>query len=189
MAGTSANDFQNGAPFYLDPNQQDLLLAALSSNGQNTNDIFAAGLDNKPMNGQHFQFPDGQYAFTSPQQGTPATFNNGGVDESPFEAYLDGEGGFDFEGADTGDLMIGDLPGDSPGETSEKRKSPGDADEDGEGGGKRREGEDKQAKKPGRKPLTSEPTTVCLLPGAERCVCTNPRAEAESPEPGCAASL
>lgn len=58
--------------------------------------------------------------------------------------------------------MIGSLPGDSPeGESNEKRKSPDeDGDEDEEGGGKRREGDDKQAKKPGRKPLTSEPTTV-----------------------------
>ena len=173
MAGTSTNDFQNGAPFYLDPNQQDLLLAALSSNTQNTNDIFAGLSDNKQaMNGQHFQFPTDNidpYAFTSPQQSTPATtFNNAGVDESPFADYLDGEGGFDFDGADNGDLMIGDLPGDSPGETSEKRKSPGDADDDIEGGGKRREGEDKQAKKPGRKPLTSEPTTVRTRLGAER---------------------
>jgi AP-1-like factor len=173
MAGTSANDFQNGAPFYLDPNQQDLLLAALTSNAQNTNDIFATSLNDtkQTMNAQPFQFPVDNidpYAFTSPQQGTPATaFNNGGVEESPFGDYLDGDG-FDFDGADNGDLMIGDLPGDSPGETSEKRKSPGDADDDIDGGGKRREGEDKQAKKPGRKPLTSEPTTV-RPPSATEC--------------------
>ena len=35
-----------------------------------------------------------------------------------------------------------------------------DEDEDEEGDSKRREGDDKQAKKPGRKPLTNEPTTV-----------------------------
>ncbi|KAF2676058.1 AP1-like transcription factor-like protein [Lentithecium fluviatile CBS 122367] len=168
MAGTSTNDYQNGASFYLDPNQQDLLLAALSSNTQNANDIFGTGMiDNKqPMNGQQFQFPVDHvdpYAFTSPQQGTPATaFNNVGVEESPFADYLDGDTSFDFDGADNGELMIGDLPGDSPSkndDTPEKRKSPGDVDDDAEGGGKRREGEDKQAKKPGRKPLTSEPTT------------------------------
>ncbi|KAJ4295511.1 DNA-binding transcription factor yap1 [Kalmusia sp. IMI 367209] len=167
MAGTSRNDFQNGAQFYLDPNQQDLLLAALASNNQNTNDIFASGLDSKQvMNGQQFNFPVDnidQNFFTSPQQSTPASaFNNIGVEESPFADYLDGDNSFDYDNADTGDLMIGALPGDSPNrseETSEKRKSPGDDTEDAEGGGKRREGEDKQAKKPGRKPLTSEPTT------------------------------
>ena len=63
--------------------------------------------------------------------------------------------------------MIGALPGDSPendGEDgAEKRKSPEDDVEEPEGGGKRRDTDDKQAKKPGRKPLTSEPTTVGCL--------------------------
>ncbi|PSN73417.1 PAP1-domain-containing protein [Corynespora cassiicola Philippines] len=169
MAGSSNNDFQNGAPFYLDPNQQDLLLAALASNTQNPNDIFATGLDKhqqQALAGSQFQYPvDGldPTFFTSPQQSTPGTaFNNGGsIDESPFLDYVDGDNSFDFEGND--DLMIGALPGDSPGkkngESTEKRKSPDDDVEDPDGGGKRREPEDKQAKKPGRKPLTSEPTT------------------------------
>lgn len=173
MAGTSRNDFQNAGQFYLDPNQQDLLLAALASNTQNPNDIFAAGLEAKQTidalsHSQQFNFPVDnidQTFFASPQQSTPASaFNNiGGIEESPFGDYLDGETNYDFDNADNGDLMIGALPGDSPtgeGEGSEKRKSPGDDGEDAEGGGKRREGEDKQAKKPGRKPLTSEPTTV-----------------------------
>jgi AP-1-like factor len=173
MAGT-ANDFQNGAPFYLDSTQQDLLLAALASNNQNPNDIFSTGLDNgannkQPLNNSQFQYPmeslDPAY-FTSPQQATPASgFNNLGMEDSPFVDYLDGDNSFDFDNAD-GD-MIGALPGDTPGDSNEKRKSPGDdgdADDD-EGGGKRREGDDKQAKKPGRKPLTSEPTTVGIIRG------------------------
>ncbi|KAF1957167.1 PAP1-domain-containing protein [Byssothecium circinans] len=167
MAGTSTGDFQNGASFYLDPNQQDLLLAALSSNNQNPNDIFA-GMDgtNKAPNGLPFHYPidnlDPTTFFASPHQDT-AGFNNLGVEESPYVDYLDGGESFDFDNADGGDLMIGALPGDSPTkaeENTEKRKSPDDDDdEDVDGGGKRREGEDKQAKKPGRKPLTSEPTT------------------------------
>ncbi|KAL5390075.1 hypothetical protein DPSP01_002131 [Paraphaeosphaeria sporulosa] len=172
MAGTSRNDFQSAGQFYLDPNQQDLLLAALASNTQNHNDIFATGLDAKQTmnslpNGQQFNFPVDnidQSFFTSPQQSTPASaFNNiGSIEESPFGDYLDRDTNFDFDNADNSDLMIGALPGDSPtreGEASEKRKSPGDDGEDAEGGGKRREGEAKEAKKPGRKPLTSEPTT------------------------------
>ncbi|CBX91516.1 similar to AP1-like transcription factor [Plenodomus lingam JN3] len=167
MAGT-ANDFQNGAPFYLDSSQQDLLLAALASNtnNQNTNDMFATGLDDsKPPHGSsQFQFPvdtlDPAY-FTSREQSTSAhAFSNGSLDDTPFVDYLDGENTFDFDGADSNGIMIGALPGDTPAESNDKRKSPDDDDEDGEeGGGKRREGEDKQAKKPGRKPLTSEPTT------------------------------
>ncbi|KAL6158962.1 DNA-binding transcription factor yap1 [Exserohilum turcicum] len=160
MAG-STNDFPNGAPFYLDATQQDLLLAALASNSQNTADLFSAGLENGNDNKQPMdaaQFLDPAY-FTSPQQSTATNnFNNVAMEESPFIDYLDGDNAFDFDTPD-GD-MIGGLPGDTPADSSEKRKSPGDenADDD-EGGGKRREGEDKQAKKPGRKPLTSEPTT------------------------------
>ncbi len=65
--------------------------------------------------------------------------------------------------------MIGDLPGapstarsesasdqDSP----DKRSHPDDDEE--ENGAKRRESEDKVSKKPGRKPLTTEPTSVSL---------------------------
>lgn len=165
MAGTT-NDFQNGTPFYLDATQQDLLLAALASNNQNPNDLFSTSLDTKSqsLNNSQFQYPgdtlDPTY-FTSPQQATPGNaFSNGNMDDSPFLDLLDGDTSFDMDGAD-GDLMIGALPGDNSGESNEKRKSPDDDGEDeDEGGGKRREGEDKQAKKPGRKPLTSEPTTV-----------------------------
>ncbi|KAF2737038.1 AP-1-like protein [Polyplosphaeria fusca] len=168
MAGTSTSDFQNGAPFYLDPNQQDLLLAALASNNQDPNDLFSTMDTKQPLGGNQFQYSmnntDPTF-FTSPQQGTPANaFSGGSVEESPFVDYLDGDNSFDFDGADNEDLMIGALPGDSPGgksseDATEKRKSPGDDAEDPDGGGKRREPEDKQAKKPGRKPLTSEPTT------------------------------
>ncbi|KAF1845078.1 AP1-like transcription factor-like protein [Cucurbitaria berberidis CBS 394.84] len=166
MAGTT-NDFQNGAPFYLDATQQDLLLAALASNNQNPSDIFSSGIDNATkgsLSNSQFPYPanslDPTY-FTSPQQSTPANgFDNLGMEESPFVDYIDGDNSFDFDNADNGDIMIGALPGDSP-DGNEKRKSPDDEDEDeDEGGGKRtREGDDKQAKKPGRKPLTSEPTT------------------------------
>ncbi|KAF2193517.1 PAP1-domain-containing protein [Zopfia rhizophila CBS 207.26] len=168
MAGTSTNDFQNGAPFYLDPSQQDLLLAALTSNGQAPDGLFSTGIDNKrSMSNGQFPYPvdnlDPNF-FTSPQQSTPASnFNNMNIEESPFVDYLDGDASFDFDNADNSDLMIGALPGGSPEkegeESSEKRKSPDDDAEDPDGGGKRREPEDKTAKKPGRKPLTSEPTT------------------------------
>ncbi|KAF1922953.1 PAP1-domain-containing protein [Didymella exigua CBS 183.55] len=167
MSGTG-NDFQNGAPFYLDATQQDLLLAVLASNNQNPNDLFPAinGLDEKPTFGNdQFQYPVNNLdpsTFFSPQQSTTANTFGISVDESPFIDYLDGDTTLEFDGANNGARMIGSLPGDSPeGESNEKRKSPDeDGDEDDEeGGGKRLAGDDKQAKKPGRKPLTSEPTT------------------------------
>ncbi|KAF2001924.1 PAP1-domain-containing protein [Amniculicola lignicola CBS 123094] len=168
MAGTTTNgDFQNGAPFYLDPNQEDLLLAALASNHQDSNGLYS-NMDNKPRttNGGQFQYPvDGfdPSFFTSPQQSTPTAAFSGtiGVEDSPYDDYLDGDASFNFDNPDD-DLMIGSLPGDSPengDETSEKRNRPTDDGDDPDGGGKRREGEDKTAKKPGRKPLTSEPTS------------------------------
>lgn len=89
-------------------------------------------------------------------------------DESPFLDYpLDGEGDESYNFDDEGQ-MFGDLPDDDAADTvadvyehlHDKRKSIDGADEDDMGGRKRREGEDKTAKKPGRKPLTSEPTTV-----------------------------
>ena len=191
MSGTG-NDFQNGAPFYLDATQQDLLLAALASNNQNPNDLFSdmSGLDSKQSFGNdQFQYPANNLdpsTFFSPQQSTPANaFSNFGVEESPFIDYLDGDTTLNFDGDDNGARMIGSLPGDSPeGDSSEKRKSPDeDDDEEEEGGGKRREGGDKQAKKPGRKPLTSEPTTV-RLSGKNPKTATNSCLEAESSEPG-----
>ncbi|KAJ9640430.1 DNA-binding transcription factor yap1 [Coniosporium tulheliwenetii] len=90
------------------------------------------------------------------------------MDDSPSIDFLDADGSFSFYN-DPSDLMIGSLPGSGPGpqidndgEAHEKRKSPDDENDDDENETKRREPDDKQAKKPGRKPLTSEPTTVSL---------------------------
>jgi len=85
---------------------------------------------------------------------------------------------YDFTGADSSfdytmdnagqPKMIGDLPGSSVNgrsdsvdtESPDKRSHPDDDDEDEPNGAKRRESEDKVSKKPGRKPLTTEPTNV-----------------------------
>ncbi|EOD43945.1 putative bzip transcription factor (ap-1) protein [Neofusicoccum parvum UCRNP2] len=178
MAGTTNNN-QFNSHLYLSPNQQDLLMAALNSNNPNgrsaKSSSFPGGQSAKPETGaQQQQFPlDGLDPTFFPQDGAGADFNNFNLEESPYLDLLDGDGTFEFDPNDTGDLLIGSLPGDqarsskSPSqpadgdiETGDKRKSPGDDNEDEvEGGGKRREGEDKTAKKPGRKPLTSEPTT------------------------------
>jgi AP-1-like factor len=82
------------------------------------------------------------------------------ADESPFLDF-DLDPDFDLLGNES---LIGDLPDvDSAHDESgrEKRKSlDGHAEE--ESGKKRKENEDRPAKKPGRKPLTSEPTSVCV---------------------------
>lgn len=108
--------------------------------------------------------------YSSPQQGnTGQSVDNFDMDGSPFGDFLDGDASFEFDQSDPG-MMIGNLPGDGHShdnetEAGDKRKSPdGGDDEEAEGGAKRREGDDKTAKKPGRKPLTSEPTTVGHCP-------------------------
>ena len=148
----------------LSPHQQRLLFAALNSNKSSsidtTNNASTSGKDMASM------------GFTeSPLRESPGSGALGGFDDSPFIDYdyeFDVDGTFDYD-LNNGShaQMIGTLPGttsssDGDAETShEKRSHPDDDEDDDEGGGKRREGDDKTSKKPGRKPLTSEPTSVC----------------------------
>jgi hypothetical protein len=146
----------------LTPQQQTLLFAALNSNRPPTGPS-AAGFNMSPM-----QF-DG-----SPVQGADAL--------SSFQNSPDLDYDYDFAGPDSSfdfpyddpnqPKMIGDLPGAKrePGsdsadnESPEKRSHPDDDDDDDENGSaKRRESEEKVAKKPGRKPLTTEPSSVSYL--------------------------
>lgn len=92
----------------------------------------------------------------------------GNFEESPFIDYdyeFDPETGFEYDFANESQpQMIGELPGatssDGDAEGNDKRSHPDDEEDNEEGGGKRREGDEKVSKKPGRKPLTSEPTSV-----------------------------
>lgn len=155
---------------YLDHNQQDLLLAALNSqatarqNSDSEPHFAVSNHDSDNNNNNHLTMNDARDSglFMSPAQ---AHLDNSGNDFTPDLDYLDND--FDFENADLGGEMIGALPGagaDANGaEQHEKRKNPEDADDEEEGDAKRQEGE-KGSKKPGRKPLTSEPTTVSLFP-------------------------
>lgn len=150
---------------YLDHNQQDLLIAALNSQ--------ASGRQAQLSNSNHTSIKE------EPERSTQPTMNgaNGdGLFMSPAQAHLDNVGNeftpdldyldndFDFENADLGGEMIGALPGTelSGAEQHEKRKNPDENDDEEEGDAKRQEGE-KGSKKPGRKPLTSEPTTVSAV--------------------------
>ena len=103
---------------------------------------------------------NGSSMFDSPAQETPGSGQLGGFDESPFLDYELDDGNFDWD--NSGDQLFGDLPGTDShveNEHHDKRKASID-DEDEEGTSKRREADDKTAKKPGRKPMTGEPTTV-----------------------------
>jgi AP-1-like transcription factor len=170
MATTSRN-LNNADLYKLSADQQDLLLAALSSNSNDNNHKQMSNFAN-PNNMSFQGLPAGSSLFAplsdSPLQQTPGS-GSMGLDDSPFLDYdLDFEGNYDFDDITGQGSMIGALPGgesESP-EADEdhdgshdKRKNSDDGSEE-DGGGKRREGDDKQAKKPGRKPLTSEPTSV-----------------------------
>ncbi|RYO75269.1 hypothetical protein DL766_003277 [Monosporascus sp. MC13-8B] len=168
MASTTGHSHH--PQFILTPQQQNLLFRALTSN-QHTNE---KSPDNNPLS------LSPQSLTTSPTQNQK---NSGlalsdGLQESPYLDYdydFGPEAGFDFDfGTDGHPKMIGDLPGTSAesvkdgskssspeNESSDKRGHPDedDDDEQEEGGGKRRESEGKVPKKPGRKPLTNEPSS------------------------------
>ncbi|KAL2174464.1 transcription factor PAP1-domain-containing protein [Thermothelomyces heterothallicus CBS 202.75] len=147
---TSSQNPLNG--LVLTPQQQSLLFAALNSNRPSN------GLSNNNFN--NMPLFDG-----SPLQGDGL---------SSFQTSPDLDYDYDFPGPDpTLDFsfddtnqpkMIGDLPGtkralnsdSGDAESPEKRGHPDDGENP---GAKRRESEEKVAKKPGRKPLTTEPTS------------------------------
>lgn len=177
MAGQSSSDAQFNP--YLSTTQQDLLLAALASNNYNKSD--AVSHSNAIKRSDSDSNLDGQFVpptyvdgglfdTTSKSIQQPADFGNFDFDDtSPYIDYLDGDTTLNFSSNDLGgEDMFGSVPGprtesseSDKGDKPDKRKSPDEAaDEDEDGDPKRREGDDKTAKKPGRKPLTSEPTTV-----------------------------
>ncbi|KAI3320240.1 PAP1-domain-containing protein [Xylariaceae sp. AK1471] len=171
MASARPNILPN---FILTPQQQNLLFRALTSNQLNN-----------AKNDQGSLTPDS--LTTSPAQNQkPTSFgDSNGPSDSPFLDYdydIGPDSSFDFDFANDGQMdtqarMIGDLPGSSPddsdgakdnskasspeNESSDKRSHPDDEDEEEEveGGAKRRESDGKVPKKPGRKPLTNEPSS------------------------------
>ncbi|KAI1387257.1 PAP1-domain-containing protein [Hypoxylon trugodes] len=170
MASTQSQSLHN---FILTPQQQNLLFRALTSNqpgGSNGNPNSALSLSPDSLSKSPIQNQQG-----SPDYNTTNGTSNNSIQESPFLDYdydLGPDTSFDFDfGNDGHAKMIGDLPGTSPNDDSkasspdndisDKRSHPDDEEDDeiDEGGGKRREGEGKVPKKPGRKPLMNEPSS------------------------------
>jgi AP-1-like factor len=145
--------------FTLSARQEELLFRALNSNKSSSREpSFAAPADT-------FSMAPGAFSESPIQAPESGTLN--GFEESPFIDYdydFDADGSFDYDfNNDSQGQMIGKLPGtssDGDADTHDKRSHPDDDGEDEDGGGKRREGDEKSSKKPGRKPLTSEPTSV-----------------------------
>lgn len=167
---TLSNDYSQ-LP-YLSPTQQGLLLAALSSNKRSTPD--PASSSSQSLTG-----PQKSLQSTTASKHQQAVTET--IDPTMFNSSLSGSvnvrnslnatsyPGFvtdlDFGFADNGNDFTDDFGDfandfDADGEVGEKRKN-SDASDEEELGNKRREGgDDKTTKKAGRKPLTSEPTTV-----------------------------
>ena len=181
----------NPHDFVLTPQQQSLLFAALNSNKQQ-----------QPMPGSVNMSPASFGG--SPSQKTDLN----AFDTSPFLDYdydINGDSSFDFSFADGSNAkMIGDLPGSAGSDKSgsenndtEKRSHPEDENEDDGGDAKRQETGEKVSKKPGRKPLTTEPTSVSPatrnansnhVPACRVLTTLNPP-EAQGAEQGCPARI
>ncbi|KAF2149395.1 PAP1-domain-containing protein [Myriangium duriaei CBS 260.36] len=142
MAGLDTRD-----PRYLTNNQQDLLRAALVSNKPQQR-------SSEPQKASMSAF-DNQLNAASAIDGV-TNFDDFDPNDPLLTSFYEGDTSFDLDnsGVSLGDIEVNEI--------HDKRKasdaSP-DSDEGEQGDPKRREGEDKQAKKPGRKPLTTEPTT------------------------------
>ncbi|KAI9373569.1 transcription factor PAP1-domain-containing protein [Aspergillus egyptiacus] len=152
--------YQNG--LYLSPNEQDLLLAALSSNNQPSKPQFNTQKLKSEPNSHNTpgQAPSENFSASPAFDGSNDQFGNLNYDESPF---LDFNPELEWDPQDSENL-IGDLPGSAPSEEHEVGDKRKELDNGSEVSGKKRresddKGEDKAAKKPGRKPLTSEPTS------------------------------
>ncbi|KAJ6787893.1 hypothetical protein PWT90_01876 [Aphanocladium album] len=152
----NTNDGSRHEDFFLTPHQQNLLFAALNANKQQA----ATAAAPNPVSLSPSSFKN------SPGSTAGAT---GAYQESPFldnydYDFADSSFDFSFAGNDQG-AMIGDMPStsdksDTPDDDiHEKRSHPDDDDESPENEAKRREAGEKIPKKPGRKPLTSEPTS------------------------------
>jgi len=150
----------------LSADQQSLLLAALSSNNRNrSGKTYPNQITNAPTLDTRQE--QDNVIFQSPLEEDLGTsrFDSTTFEKGLFFDFTDGDASFD-----TGILQDVDGNGydyqnvsptrDFDNETGEKRIHEDDEDDD-EIDPKRREGDDKISKKPGRKPLTSEPTTVC----------------------------
>ena len=152
--------YQQG--LYLSPDQQDLLLAALSSNNPSQKQPNSTPQPKKAANDTPKHTSRGSLT-VSPSGGVPQNQPglNLGDNDSPFLDFSP-DVDFDLQGSEN---LIGDIPGSVPAsddyEPGDKRKDMDDKSEnENEESGKKRRESDVTAKKPGRKPLTSEPTTV-----------------------------
>lgn len=166
MASTESN--YPTPNFVLSPHQQELLFAALNSNKPGDGDSTQQKTPQPSPPQQQTVEPSNMTSLdfdTSPQQGIPGLFPGEGA-FGDYDYDLDNFGDFDLSGL-AHDPAAGNQSSTTPdgvdGTTQEKR-SLSEEDENDEHDDKRRGGDETSARKPGRKPLTSEPTSVSFTP-------------------------
>ena len=218
MASSQFDSFGFNPDLYLNPNETDLLIAALDSNkptqspsnlpsddsasfaqqpstnggtraGGNTSrkatntSTTSAELENHP----YLDFDTSEGVWDWNLGGLPENFS-----AEPGMTAADRRDSADSEDDDDSDKQMSPEAGDE-GEPGDKRKSINDPATD-DGGGKRQETESKSGKKqsqrPGRKPLTSEPTTVSNYRASiRRCRLTIDSTETQGSKPSSSTGL
>lgn len=143
----------------LAPDQQKLLLAALESQSRKQAAARAANRNSNPP----------QSNLVNPSLLTKDSqddYANASFDNSYSYDYAEIDNNFDLNISPNGLDLTNGFPT-FPEASGEKRKSmenDEDDEDDDSDDNKRRDNDDKSPKKPGRKPLTSEPTTVSYYP-------------------------
>ena len=184
---------------YLSPEHQGLFPNTFSNNTRRHQDKSQSKTESD--NASSFKASPASAMNQSQNSATPFGFAD---DDGSFFDLNNNDTEFDIQDVDN---FFGDIPGsagleansedseileNSP-EFGEKRKELDDGrsdDENEDSGKKRKESDDRGSRKPGRKPLTSEPTSVCL----HACVCfftllLTCFLEAQGAEPRCTASI
>ena len=143
--------------FLLTPQQQELLFAALNANRPITGStaVTDTPATTKPadlVNGiADSSFLDYDYSFDGAD--TSLDFSLGGGDHASSLDNDDGDG-------DGDDAKTDSAPSNADNDSPDKRSHPEDDDDEDGAAAKRHESTEKVPKKPGRKPLTSEPSSV-----------------------------
>ena len=176
-----------GPDLSLTPDQEGLLRTALSSNPQRSpqnasKSVHGANNQNKNPHLKNAAMANGASLYTSPTQDGLDPSLMSSLDDSPLFEDLD-DGNFEWDNG--ADQLFGDIPGNDfndEGELHDKRKASIESEDGEEGASKRQEGDGKTPKKPGRKPLTAEPTTVGVQPRMLDHELTFGRSETQSTE-------
>ena len=159
------NGTKYGPDLSLTADQEGLLRTALASNPQGSprntlKDVNDINGQRKESLNKSETMTNGSSLYTSPVQNGPNSGSLSNLEDSPIYDDFDDA---NYEWDNGAEQLFGDLPNNELYDESElhdKRKASTESADGEEGASKRQESDGKGPKKPGRKPLTAEPTTV-----------------------------